>query len=98
MDMVTQRVLALLEDDTMGAPDAKPTVAHVQDRMLTDTREHPIGDVSGRMAPPKGDKAGIGFDTKPTPEDKPAVPNGMTDEMLRSLPNATGRMARMKMK
>lgn len=99
MDPVTQKVLMMLENDTMGAPEPKPTVKHVQDDLLTQTKDQPIGDVSGRFAAPKtgggieGDSQGA---KQAPPEAKPSKPNGMTDDLLKT-PNAMGRMARMGM-
>lgn len=100
MDPVTQRVLMMLEDDTMGAPEAKPIVKHVQDDLLTDTKEQPIGDVSGRYAAPSSG-GGLESDSQGEkqrpPDAKASKPNGMTDDLLKSAPNAMGRMARMGM-
>lgn len=98
MDPVTQRVLMMLESDTISAPEAKPIVKHVQDDLLTQVKDQPIGDVSGRFAAPKtgggleGDAQGS---KQAPPEAKPSKPNGMTDDLLKSTPNAMGRMARM---
>lgn len=96
MDAVTKKVIGLLENYTMPTPEAKPTVEHVQDKLLTQTKELPIGDVSGRMAAPQAG-AGVEKDMIKTGEAKPEKANGMadSDELLKSMPNAMGRMARM---
>lgn len=96
MDPVTRKVIGLLENYTLATPDAKPTVDHVQDTLLTQKKELPIGDVSGRLAAPQAG-AGVEKDMIKQGEAKPEVANGMadSDSLLKSLPNALGRMARM---
>lgn len=97
MDPVTKHVMRLL-DDTIGAPDAKSgRFGHIQDAMLTDTKDHPIGDVSGRVAGPSG-KDNVGGDAQKAPPEanKVSDPSRFSDEFLRGAPNAMGRMARMK--
>jgi len=97
MDPVTQKVLMMLEDDTLGAPEAKPTIRHVQDDLLTNVKDMPIGDVSGRFAAPEtggGLESDAQGDKQRPPEAKPSKPNGMDDDFLKT-PNAMGRMARM---
>lgn len=97
MDPVTKHVMRLL-DDTMAAPEAKSErFGHVQDTLLTSVKDHPIGDVSGRVKGPSG-KDNVGGDAQKGPPDaKPAVAPGMdSEDFLRGSPNAMGRMARMK--
>jgi hypothetical protein len=101
MDPVTQRVLMMLEDDTIGAPDPKPTVKADQDSLLVDTKDMPIGDVTGRYAAPSTG-GGLESDAQGAkqvpPEAKPSKPNEMGDDLLKQTPNAMGRMSRMGMK
>lgn len=100
MDAVTRHVLRMLEDDTIGAGDAKKVIPlGMTEALLTDNKEHPIGDVSGKVAGPGLTGGGIEKDSQgdaQQPKDATKkLPHGMTDDLLRSLPNAFGRMARM---
>lgn len=100
MDPVTKHVVRLLAD-TMTAPEAgKGPGFHVNgEQMLTEHKDHPIGDVRGQVKVP-GSGATSGFkppkDQVVGQEGKGATANGMTDnEMLRGLPNGSGRLAQM---
>lgn len=99
MDAVTRNVLRMLEDDTIGAPDAKKVnPGGIASEFIAETKELPIGDVSGKVKGPGLTGGGIekdSFDDQAPPEAKKVKPPLMTDEMLRMLPNAIGRMARM---
>lgn len=101
MDAVTSKVLRMLEDDTIGAPDSGKKVQpnNTARDFISETTDHPVGDVSGKVKGPGLTGSGVGGDAQGSAqqprEAKKVTPNGMTDEMLRSLPNAMGRMARM---
>lgn len=99
MDAVTRNVLRMIDEDTMGAPaDHNPGVPHMDKDPLLERADLPIGDTSGRTAAPKPAGGGLEQDSmnQKVPDAKKAVATGMTSEdLLKSTPNAMGRMARM---
>jgi hypothetical protein len=86
----------LLERDTMTVPDPKGKKNRVTDDFLTAPVAAPSSDsVTGQVKGPSGSD-NVGGDAQMGPPDSKAKTNGIDDSMLRMLPNATGRMMRMK--
>ncbi len=101
MDAITRNVLRMLEDDTMAAGESTAKLNdHLGEDELAETKDHPIGDVTGRRDAPTPTSGGIEQDSQGDkqrpPDAKPAVAHGMSsEEMLCCTPNAMGRMARI---
>lgn len=102
MDLVTSKVLRMLDEDTMAAPVTKPPATGLTEDLLTATKDHPVGDVSGKVKGPGTSGGGIetesqGDAQKPR-EGKAVMPHGMSEDALAKTPNAMGRMARLGIK